>query len=459
MTNNTLQKTDNGLTQGPITSTLIRFSWPLFTTIALHNIVGSWNAVWVSQVLGPAELVAIVNANVLLGIFMAFVSGFGIAAGIFIGQAIGANDMETAHKVVGSAISFAIVAGLLTTIVGVFGVESIIDLLQMPQEIRATAIIYFRIFALSLPTLFIFIFSTMLLRSAGDAKTPFIFSTLWIALGFILTPLLLTGIFGLPRFGIAGAALSGWIANSIALAAMYFYIYKKDLPLALRGKSLRYLRPDPSLLWQLAKRAIPSGAETLAIHGAYFALLTIVNAQGVIIASGFAAAAQLWGYVMLPTFAIAGSMSTMAAQNIGANQWNRVDKIGLQGCVLAIGSTFFMAILVYLLGSPLLRLFLPEGGESLEAALDINSIVLWAWPMIAISYGLFGIVRANGVMLPSVIIFTLTMWGVRVPFAYFMQSKLGTSAIWWSFPIATSCSTILAFYYYRWGKWRQKTLV
>ena len=279
MINEVVKKSDNGLTQGPIAVTLLRFSWPLLVTLTLHNITGSWNAAWVSLVLGPSELVAVVNANVLLGIFMAFVSGFGIAAGIFVGQAIGAADIETARKVVGSAISFAIAAGMLTTIVCFLFVESLIDFLQMPEEIRENAIIYFQIFSLSLPTLFVFIFSTMLLRSAGDARTPFIFSIIWIVLGFALTPLLLTGVFSLPRFGIAGAAMSGWIANTVALVAMYIYIYRKNLPLALRRESLHYLRPNKSLLWQLAKRAIPSGAETWAIHGAYFVLLSIVNAQ------------------------------------------------------------------------------------------------------------------------------------------------------------------------------------
>ena len=127
--------------------------------------------------------------------------------------------------------------------------------------------------------------------------------------------------------------------------------------------------------------------------------------------------------------------------------------------MLAVLSTTSMAVVVYSSGKLLLTLFLQEGSEALQAALDVNAVVLWAWPMIAISYGLFGIIRANGVMLPSVIIFALTMLGVRLPFAYFMQTKLGAAAIWWSFPVATLSAALLTFTYYRWGKWRQQTLL
>lgn len=454
-----MSKPQSDLTNGPITATLIRFSLPLLVTLLLHTISGSWNAVWVSHVLGPGELIAVVNANVMMGILMALVSGFGVAAGIFVGQAMGADDVDAVHKIVGTAIGFAVAASTLIAVIGLFSVEFIVELLQMPQETRVNSIVYFRIFCLSMPTLFVFIFSTIILRSTGDAKTPFIFSTIWIILGFILTPLLLTGMFGLPRFGIAGAAMGGCIANAVALVSLYIYIYRKDFPLVLRGDKLRYLLPDMAILWQLAKRAIPSAAETMIVQGAYFMLLSLVNAYGVMTAAGYAAAAQLWGYVQLPAFAITASMSLMAAQNIGAAQWGRVNKIALCGCVLSVLATTAMALLVYSLGELPLKLFLPDGGEALQAAQEINKVVLWNWPIVAVTLGLFAIVRANGVMLPSAIIFAVTLWGLRIPFANMLQPQLGAAAIWWSFPLGTFASALLALAYYRWGKWRQQSLI
>lgn len=444
-----------GLTNGPITPTLIKFSLPLLLTILLHTIAGTWNAVWVSHVLGPGDLIAVVNANVLLTMLMGLVAGFGVAAGVFVGQAIGADLLETARRVVGTSISFAVVAGIGIAGLGLFGVQHMVDLLHMPEESRAQSVTFFRIVCLSMPTLFVFVFIQMILRSSGDARTPFIFSTIWMALGFILSPLLLTGAFGFPNLGIAGAALSGWIANAVALVAMLIYVYHKGMPLALRGENLKYFRPDFGILRRLAKRAIPSAAETMIVHGSYFVLLSLVNTYGVMTAAGYAAAAQLWGYVQLPTMAISASMSSMAAQNIGADQWDRVNKIALRGCSLSFLITAFIACLVYALGDLPIRLFLPEGGEALDVAKEINLVVLWSWPIIAVTFGLFAIVRANGVMLPSAIIFAITMWGMRVPFANMLQTTLGSAAVWWSFPVGTFASAALAYAYYRMGRWRE----
>lgn len=454
-----MTRPSRGLTEGPITPTLIKFALPLLITISLHLIVGTWNAAWVSQVLGPNELIAVVNANVLSTIVMALLSGFGAAAGVFVGQSIGADDLHMMRKVVGTSTTLAVVAGIAIAALGIFGVEFIVDLLRMPAEVRASAITYFRIICLSMPTLFVFVFTTIILRSSGDAKTPSLFSAIWIGLGFILSPILLTGAFGLPALGIAGVAIGGWLANAIALLVLVLYIYAKNLPLALRGENLRYLRPDPTLLKEMVKRAIPSAAESLIINGSYFLLLSLVNAYGVATASAYSAAAQLWGYVQAPAMAMIGAMSAMAAQNIGAKRWQRVNQVALHGSLLGFSSTATMSLLVFALGSIPLQIFLPRGGEEIQIAMEINKIVLWCWPMIAISFGLFAVVRGNGAMLPPAIIFAISLLGLRYPFADQLQSVLGSAAIWWSFPLGTATSALLAFMYFRWGKWRQRDLL
>ena len=198
-----------GLLNGPIAPTLTRFALPLLVTNFLHTLTGTWNALWVARVLGPSELVAVVNANVLLGILMGTITGFGVAAGVSVGQSVGADDLRSAHRVVGTSIGFGVIGGLVLCVLGLVGVNWIVDLLHMPIEARESAIIYFQIVCLQMPVLFFFVFMLMIIRSSGDARTHFIFNMVWIVLGLVLTPLMLMGWFGLPRLGIAGAALAG----------------------------------------------------------------------------------------------------------------------------------------------------------------------------------------------------------------------------------------------------------
>jgi Na+-driven multidrug efflux pump len=275
----------------------------------------------------------------------------------------------------------------------------------------------------------------------------------------VLTPLFLTGRFGFPALGIAGAALAGLISSSVAVLALLTYLYTRNHPLALRWEDRHHLKPDLHLIRMLIARGAPMAGENFIVQGAYFVLLTLVNGQGAATAAAYSAAAQLWGYVQMPSGAVAASMSAMAAINIGAGRWERIDTIALRGCLVSGGFTLLAAALVYALGDLPLRLFLPTGGASLEIARTINYIVLWGWISLAVTNGLSAMVRANSAMLAPTIIYATTMWLFRVPFALILLPALGAVAIWWSFPLGSVSSALLAFAYFRWGGWRSNKLM
>ena len=447
------------LTDGPIVPALLMFSMPLLMTNFLHSIAGTWAAIWVSRVLGEGALVAVVNTNVFFFMMMGMIIGVGAASGIAIAQSVGRGNMLHVKKIAGSSLAFAAIAATLIAILGVVFAPWLVDVIRLPQASREFAIVFLRMTCLVMPCLFVFIFLMMMLRGCGDSRTPFRYSVVWIGLALLLGPLFLTGYGIFPRLGIAGIALGNLIGVGVALIAMVRHIYHRDLPIALHGEELRFLRPDPALLAMLIKRGLPMGAETIIVQGAYFVLLVMVNAYGVVTAAAYAGAAQLWGYVQMPAMALAASLSAMAAQNIGANLWHRVDQIALRGCLLSFAISALTAILVLALGDLPLRLFLPQGSASLDIAHDINRTVLWSWSVLAITAGLLSIVRANGVMIPPTIVFALTMWGFRVPFAHFFEPFLGQASIWWSFPVGTISSALLALLYYRFGGWRRKALL
>jgi Na+-driven multidrug efflux pump len=275
----------------------------------------------------------------------------------------------------------------------------------------------------------------------------------------VLGPLLLQGSFGLPQLGIAGLGVANLLGSASALCALVVYIYVKRLPIALHGEDIRHLRPDPVLLGLLARRGVPMAMETLVVQGSYFALLALVNSYGAATAAAYSGAAQLWIYVQMPSNALATSMSTMAAMNIGASQWDRVEKIALRGCLMGLAISAFATAVIYALGDAPLRLFIPEGGEVLEKARHINSHALWGWIALSASMGLFGVIRANGAMLAPMLIFAVTMWGIRVPFAVLLRPWLGEDAIWWSFPFGSIFSAAIAWAYYCWGGWRRQALM
>ncbi len=444
---------------GPITPTLAVFALPLLMTNLLHSLAGTWGAIWVGQLLGPNALTAVATANVIMLMVMGTAMGIGTAAAVAIGQSMGAGDLQAVKRVVGSAVMFVMIFSLCLAAAGWLLSPALVDWMATPEPAREFAITHLRYTCLSMPSIFTYLVMMMIMRGSGDAHTPFKFTVLWIGLAVLLGPMLLQGSFGLPQLGIAGLGVANLLGNATSLGVMVVYIYLKRSPIALYGKDIRHLRPDPVLMGLLVRRGVPMALETLVVQGSYFALLALVNTYGAATAAAYSGAAQLWVYVQMPSTALSTSMSSMAAMNIGAGRWNRVEHIALRGCLMSVGISALATAVIYALGDAPLRLFIPQGGEVLDKAWHINTQALWGWIALSVSLGLFGIMRANGAMLAPMLIFAATMWVLRVPFAMLLRPVLGEDAIWWSFPFGSICSAVIAWAYYHWGGWRRQKLM
>jgi Na+-driven multidrug efflux pump len=160
----------------------------------------------------------------------------------------------------------------------------------------------------------------------------------------------------------------------------------------------------------------------------------------------------------MPALAIAAGVSSMVAQNVGANRWDRVGRVALTGVTFNFLMGGSLIVALYLLNRPALGLFLPSGSAAIEIAAHLNVIVLWSFAFFGMSMVLFGVVRATGAVMPPLYILIVSLWCLRVPFAYWMLARWQAEAIWWSFPLASLSSLIMALGYYRFGGWRRVRL-
>src|SRR4051794_32311905 len=120
------------LTSGPISATLLAFALPTLGSSILQSLNGSINAVWVGRFLGEDALAATSNANIIMFLMMAFVFGFGMAATILIGQAFGRRDIDSARRVLGTAVGSFSVISFAIGILGWTFAPALLHLLATP---------------------------------------------------------------------------------------------------------------------------------------------------------------------------------------------------------------------------------------------------------------------------------------------------------------------------------------
>ena len=386
----------HSLTEGSISRGLLVFALPILYGNVLQTLNASVNAFWVGRFLGEAALTATSNANTLLFLLLGGVFGLSMASSILIGVYIGGKRMDDARRVVGSSATFFMVLSTVVAVGGAVFCEPILVAMKTPPDSLQLAIVYTRVIFYGLPFTFMYAFVMSVLRGAGDSKTPFLFLLVSVALDIILNPLLIFGIGPLPRLGIAGSAYATLLAQGVTLLGLLWHLYRVKHPLRIGAHEVGLLRPDRSMIRTLVVKGVPMGLQLFVISLSGVLMITLVNRFGTDTTAAYGATFQIWQYVQMPAFALGMAVSSMAAQNVGAQKWDRVHAIARSGVLFAVLLTTTIVVVIEIFSAQALGIFLPAGSVALQTAEHLNLIAAWSFILLSVTMVLFGVVRATG---------------------------------------------------------------
>lgn len=447
------------LTEGPIAKTLILFSLPILLGNVLQTLNGSINAVWIGKYLGEGALAATSNANIIMFFLISSIFGFAMAAVILIGQNLGAKKTHEAKKVVGTSTVFFLTLSILVAAFGLLFSNTILTWMNTPPDVKDLAVTYTRILFAGVPFMFGFNLIMAILRGSGDAKTPFYFLLLSAILDVILNPVLIDGIGLFPKMGIAGSAVATFIAQLISFVLLIVYLYRKKYFLRITKEDLPLLRINWTVIRTLIQKGVPMGLNMVVVSVSNLLLVHLVNSYGSESTAAFGVAMQISSYVQMPAMAIGGAVTSMAAQNIGAGLWGRVNRITWTGVGVNIVMTGLIVVVLTLFNREVVSLFLPPEGKAIALGVHINNITLWSFIIFGVFNVVAGVVRSAGsVVFPLVVAF-IALLLVRIPLATVLSHKFGFDVIWWSFPVSFSVAVTLNLLYYQFGKWREARMI
>jgi putative MATE family efflux protein len=445
-------------TEGSITRGLLQFALPILFANVLASLNESVNSIWVGHYLGEAALTATSNANTVMFLLIGTAFGIAMAATILIGQCIGASNIPEAKRVVGTSATLFATISIGISAAGLTLAEPLLASMGTPADSFPLAVAYMRVIFLALPSLYMYAFVMSVLRGAGDSKTPFYFMLLSVAIDIALNPVFIFGFGPIPRLGIAGSALATVVAQTVSLTALVVHLYRHRHLLCLHKNELSMLRVDWAIVATLVRKGIPMSGHILVLSLSAVLMITLVNRFGVDTTAAFGASIQLWYYVQMPAVAVGMAVSTMAAQNVGAQQWDRVKSIARVGVVYSIVATGCIVLVIEILDTHAFELFVPAGSQALHIASHVNRVVTWSFVFSGVSMVLFGVTRATGAVVAPLLIATLSMLVIRFPLAAMLLDRWRADAIWWSFSISSVLDVVLAGLYYKFGGWRTARL-
>jgi putative MATE family efflux protein len=443
------------LTVGPVAQTLFLFALPSLGVNILQSINNSVNAVWIGKYLGEEALAATANAGLILFLMFSTLFGFSIATTILIGQNMGRRDIESVRRIIGTAIGVFALAGIVVAVLGWIFTPQLLRLLATPEAAFPYALGYLRVIFLSMPMSFVMILLSSSLRGVGDSVTPLWNTILNVALDIVLNPVFILGLGPIPAMGIEGSALATVIAGLISVTVLITRIYAQDSTIRLRGAELAWIKPNPAFLGPIAKMGLPMGLSMIIMSGSAVVMVGLVNREGVNTTAAFGIMNQLWSYVQMPAVAVGSAVSAMAAQNIGAGKWDRIDRIAIAGCVINVLMSGVLLGAMTLFATPILELFVVHGSPVIPIAIHINHVVGWSFLLMGVSVVVTFLVRANGAVIPPLLILIVSAIIIRFTIGFGLYPQYGADAIWWAFIAASITSFGLSVTYYVFGGWRK----
>lgn len=406
-----MRKRNRDMCQGPLFGNIVAYTIPVILTGILQLLFNATDLIVVGRLCGSVYVSAVGATTSLIHLIVNLFIGLSVGAGVAVAHAIGAGDQKMVHRTVHTAIPTALVSGVVLTVIGVLFSGEFLEWMGTPKEVLPLSTTYMRIYFAGITASMLYNFGAAILRAAGDTKSPLIYLTLSGVLNVILNIVFLT-LFNMDVDGVALATTLSQVLS--ALLVLRALILRQDA-CRLKLKAMRFYK-TPML--KLLCIGVPAGIQSSLFSVSNVIIQSSVNSFGAVVVAGNSAASTLEGFVYTIMNAFHQTALNFIGQNVGAKQYKRTKKILLicLGCVFVVGGV--CGGLFYLLGRPLLSIFISDSARAIEYGLIRLSFICLPYFVCGLMDVTTGAIRGMGVSLTPMVITILGVCGFRIGWIY-----------------------------------------
>jgi putative MATE family efflux protein len=317
-------KTMAMILSGPLFPVLLKLAMPTASVMFLSTLISVTETYFVSSL--GVESIAGASLVIPMVMLMVMMSNGGIGGGVSsaIARAMGANDNEGAERLAyHAALLGFIFGGLFTLVLLVFGRLIYASLGGTGQALQQ-ALVYSDILFGSAIVNWVYILLQSSLRGAGNVKVAALITLGNVLACLLLSPVLILGLLGLPKLGIAGAGYAQLICNISSLVFIVAYMRSSRCDLQLRRHKIRY-----RYFKQILAVGLPSSLSAIFSNLSVTAITSAVGVFGVPALAGYGIASRM-EYLLIPVmFGFGTAALTIVGTNLGAGNIKRARQAAL----------------------------------------------------------------------------------------------------------------------------------
>ena len=362
---------------------------------------------------------------------------------------IGANDFPQARQVFQHALICGGIFSLFMCLAGVAIHHPLPFWLGGGDDIAADASLYFFVYALALPLIFLFHLSSSMLKSSGDMHAPSVLSILLCLLDVAFNYFFIY----ILHLGVLGAALGTASAYLVTSVPMLWMATFRNKILALKpGK-------EPFIwLWEYVTKALkislPIAIQSILMSGAQVVSTLIVAPLGniAIAANSFAITAESLCY--MPGYGIGDAATTLVGQTHGAGRLDLCKNFAHMTVGLGMTIMAIMGLIMYIFAPEMIGILSPVE-EIRTLGSQVLRIEAFAEPFFAASIVTYSVCIGAGDTLRPAIMNLVSMWCVRLTMAAMLAPRYGLKGVWIAMAVELIFrGSIFLVRLFR-GKWQQ----
>jgi Na+-driven multidrug efflux pump len=221
--------------------------------------------------------------------------------------------------------------------------------------------------------------------------------------------------------------------------------------------TLRNFSFDRNIIWRTVRIGIPASLGGIHMNVGSLIFMWFIAPFGTLAVAGHNLVSRIDMFILMPAIGLGNAAGILAAQNLGARQPQRAEKTAWIAIGLFTGIMLIFSIAVWSRADYIVRLFNAEPGL-IDVAGKFLKIQTVSYMCNGLMMVMMSVMNNVGDTLIAMIIDIVTMWGIRVPLAYFLPrvANLGVYGVRWALVADTVSSAIVFIIYFRLGRWKHK---
>lgn len=423
----------------PIPKLLTTMSLPMIISMlvqALYNVVDS---VFVSQI-NEHALTAVSLAFPIQNLMIAVASGTSVGVNALLSRSLGEKNFKQADKAANNSIILALIGFLAFCVFGIFGSRFFFESQTSDPEILEYGIQYMTIICTFSFGVFMQVTMERLLQSTGRTFFTMITQGTGAILNIIFDPIMIFGLFGFPKMGVAGAAAATVFGQIVAMILAIIYNIKRNPEIHL---SFQQMRLDGRTVRAIYAVGVPSILMMSIGSVMTFGMNKILLMFSSTAAAVFGVYFKLQSFFFMPVFGLNNGMVPIIAYNYGARRRKRITHTIRLSCTFAFCMMLLGLAIFQIMPGTLLRLF-NASDDMVAIGSKALRTISWSYLFAGFCIIFSSVFQALGNGVYSLIISVVRQLLVLLPSAWLLARAFGLKAIWWSFPIAELTAIMLS---------------